>query len=251
MPEPETPPEGNPEPETPAAPEQASGETGQQSAEFFSETFDPASLDDALKPAYKQMRDAFSQKTQSLAEQRREAQEALELQAALRDPDKQAEALARLGFDFEGEDDDPQYDDDDPVSQLAREFQEFREAYNQERQTAEQTAQQQALEQAEHAYIVDGLQTLQTKTGREFSEEELDTIGLLSERLRDEEGFPDVDAAYERIYATVLPNERKRWESQKKSPQAPRGSAASEVPDLTTEQGRVDYMAARLAETAD
>lgn len=244
MPEPEAPVQGNPEPQTPTTPDPASGEQGQptETPEMFSDTFDPASLDDALRPAYKQMRDAFSQKTQSIAEERRQLREAKELHDALQDPDRQLDALRKLGIEFEDDEDDYQ----EPQTELEQRL----AALENQLAQSQQTAQEAQLEQAEHAYVVDGLQKLATRTGREFDDDELDTIGHLSTVLRDSEGFPDVDAAYERIYATVLPKERERWKSQKQSPQAPSGASAAEVPDLDTPAGRAAYMQAKLAQGA-
>lgn len=244
MPDPEAPPEGNPEAATapPETPEGGGQGQPEQTPEYFSDTFDPASLPDELRGGYKQMRDAFSQKTQTLAEERQQLREAQEVYEALQDPDKQADALRRLGIELE--DDDYEDEVEDPYEARIA-------ALEQRYQQSQESAQQQQLEQAEHAFVVDGLQKLQQKTGREFTDEELDTLGHLSTALRDTEGFPDVDAAYERIYATVLPNERKRWEGQKDAPQAPQGSASSEVPDLDTPQGRAAHIAARLAKNAD
>lgn len=226
MPDPEAPVEGNPEAATapPTTPEPASGEQGQE-PEYFDEKFDPASLPEELRVGYKQMRDAFSKKTQTLAEERRALQEQFE--ASQQGPQEEEEY-----------DDNDEYED--PYEQRLA-------AIEQALNAQHQTAQQHAQEEAEYNYIVDGLKGLQEKTGREFDPEELNALGLLSERLRDPQGKPDVDQAYELIYATVLPKERERWKQQKDSPQAPSGSTPTEVPDLTTEQGRVAHMKSRLA----
>lgn len=217
-----------------------SGTSAEQ--DVFDEKFDPASLSDELLGEWKRLKGDYTRKTQSVAEERKQLREAQEVYEALQDPDKQADALRRLGIELE---DDTDYEDDveDPYEARIA-------ALEQRYQQSEQSAQQQQLEQAEHAFVVDGLQKLQQKTGREFTDEEIDTLGHLSTALRDSEGFPDVDAAYERIYATVLPNERKRWEGQKDAPQAPQGTPSSEVPDLDTPQGRAAHFKARLAQQA-
>jgi hypothetical protein len=237
--------EGKPDStDAPAAPEVESGQASEQ-PEYFDEKFDPASLPDELKGAYKQMRDAFSSKTQTLAEQRREAQEALELQQALRDPDSNPELLERYGLLVEG-DEEPEFEQyDDPTEALEQRIAQL-EA---ERQTEHQTREQAELEEAEIAYVNQGLSDLMKTTGRDdFSPEEIQLIGDLSRLRRDPEGLPDVQGAYNAIYAEALGKERSRWVGQKNSPQAPAGGAAVEVPDTDNPRDRVDYMAQKLAE---
>lgn len=243
--DPQAPDQGNPdEVQRPDAPETASATA--EKPEFFDEKFDPASLSDELRPAYKQMRDAFSQKTQTLAQERQELREAKELRDALQDPEQAPDVLRRFGYDVEDPDQDD-YDeyDSDELEQLKAQVAELRQAREAESTQAEQAQRQ----QAEVAYINQGLTDLQQRTGRDdFSEEEFNALGHLSTTLRDENGFPDVQAAYELLYTQVLPKERDRWVKSKSSPQAPSGRAGVQVPDLDNPQGRDDYMAQRLAQ---
>jgi len=239
---PEAPVEGNPEAQ-PDAPEQASGQAEQP--EYFDEKFDPATLPDELRPALKQMRDAFSQKTQAIAQERQQLREAQELYDAIQDPEKAPDALRRFGYDFEDPDDQEDDYDDDPQSELEQRL--ARLETQREAETSQ--AQQAQQKEAEVAFINAGLADLQQRTGRQdFSDEEFQALGLLSEKLRDSEGLPDVQAAYELIYTGVLPNERKRWVESKRSPQAPAGRPGSQAPDLDDPRARQDYMAQRLAE---
>lgn len=239
--------EGKPD-DAPTPPEEArseASETPEQKPEYFSETFDPAALPDELRPAYKQMRDAFSQKTQTAAEERKQAREALEVYEALQDPDRQADILSRFGFEVDGADDD-EFEYDDPQEALEQRI----AALEAERQQHQQSAQEREYEEAEVGFVSNQLSELAKRTGREFSDEEIQLLGDLSrtDGFRDPDGAPNVDLAYERIYADVLSKERERWVGSKQSPQAPSGSSAVEVPDLDNERERQEYLAHKLDE---
>src|SRR3954454_9039405 len=79
-----TPAEGEDQSQSTQAPDTESTSAAPETTEpeYFSENFDPSTLDEALQPAYKQMQGAFTQKTQALAEQRKQAES---VQAAFND----------------------------------------------------------------------------------------------------------------------------------------------------------------------
>lgn len=165
-----------------------------------------------------------------------------EFQEALADPD---ELVRQLGYQIGDEEDDEDYDDDlDPVGALQAQV----EALQAERAQDMTEAQAQSQEQAELAYINDELQGVVDQAGRNFTQEEIDTIGDLSRVRLTEDGYPDVQGAYKLLYDTVLSSEKQRWVESKNAPQVPAGPAGSEAPDLDNPQVRQDYMAARLAQ---
>lgn len=115
--------------------------------------------------------------------------------------------------------------------------------------------QQEALEEQQDQYedaVVDHingeLTELVKDTGREFSEDEFQTLGDLSRILVNDQGIPDVKAAYQRIYEGVLSKERDRWVNSKKAPQVSAGRAGSSAPNLDNPEERREYMAQRLAQ---
>src|SRR2546430_2455221 len=89
------------EPSAPAAPPET-GQGAEPQPSPFDEKFDPASLPDELRPAYNQMRADYTQKTQSLADQRREAEQYQQIVGALTsdDPEMRTAALTALGYDY-------------------------------------------------------------------------------------------------------------------------------------------------------
>lgn len=64
------------------------------------ENFDPASLPEELRPAYNQLRADYTRKTQDLAAQRTEAEQALAFVGALNSDEDRAQALASLAEAF-------------------------------------------------------------------------------------------------------------------------------------------------------
>src|SRR4051812_37410386 len=137
--------------------------------DYFSDTFDPATLPDELRPAYNQLRADYTQKTQTVAEQRREVEQHQELLSALRsdDPYLRAQALEYLGFSVAEEGDEEEEDGDeyqDPIDALRAEIQEMKEW----RESQAQSAEESQFEQAINADLDAQWAVLQKDTGREF-----------------------------------------------------------------------------------
>ena len=248
--------------------------TGPNLEEAFSENFDPSTLPDELQSAYKQMQGAFTKKTQTLAEQRKEAENAQRFLQALQSEEHRPLALknlaeqlggeeailAALGYDVDDPDltDEPglDYDPDDPV-QVALAKVEQLEAKLAERETAEQQAAREAAEQAEmdaiDAHIGDQLKALDgydqfgTSDGQDPSPEEQAIVAIALAGLpAGEDGMPQIREAaalFEKAYESRF----KRWSSTKDAPHvSPVGQAASQVPDLDNDNERQRWMLDRL-----
>lgn len=157
------------------------------------------------------------------------------------DPDVRAQAAALLNIELAQQDTSEDDEFEDPYEQRLSQIEQMLG----ERQTVEQ---QQALEEAEVGFINEQLESIQKTAGHEFSEAEAQLIGDLSQVNRDDNGYPDVKAAYEHVFETFLPEVKKSWVDSKKAPRAAQGASAVENPSLDTERERVDYMAQRLAE---
>lgn len=222
----------------------------------FDERFDPATLDDALLPAYKQLRADYTRKTQALAEERRQIEEQSQLLDMLSsdDPEEQAAALDALGYEIP--DDSPDWDEDDEdyseydgadedneLAALRAELDEVRQRLASEDEEAEAAE----FEEQMNSYLDERYEELKKRTGRDFDDEEFEALEALAFAFRDENDLPSYENAYERIYGTVLPKERSRWVQSKdtEQPVSRGGSSATQVPDLDTEKGRHEYAAER------
>lgn len=222
-----------PEPPEPPAPEGTSDEPG-----LFDERFDPASLPDELRPRYRQMQADYTQKTQSLAEQRQQIEQEQELLNALRsnDPEIQNQALEFLGF----EPDDDELDEyEEPDDQL-----EARLAALEEREQMQAAASEDEAFREQLLDYVDGqFDDLEQSTGRTFTDAEVRAISGLAGAVQDERGLPDVRQAYDLIFSDVLGDEKSRWIESKQAPQPGSGRSGTEAPDLSDEQVRRRVMA--------
>jgi hypothetical protein len=231
--EPDTPadqpqPEATPDDEAGNAPQQEAGE----SEEFYD--LDLSSVpEDAdrewLAKRHREMQAAFTTKTQSLAEQRREAEKAL---AAFNDPE-QLEALLRAkGYDLE--DDDLEYEDDETPDDFrsTKEWQEFQQFQQQLQQAQQQEQQEQAFRSS--------VDELETREGRELDDTEWELLWSLNQ------AGVRVDDGYDRI-SQLRKSERKQLVNAKKAPQVSKvGKSATHVPDLSTPQAQADWMAEQL-----
>ena len=182
-----------------------------------------------LAKRHREMQQAFTKKTQTLAEQRREAEK---ITAAFNDPDTLAALLRARGYDLEDDDDGGEFLDDEQTGDFRQtpewqEFQQFRSQLTE--------AQQAAVEEQSFRSAVD---ELQTREGREIDDTEWKLLWSLSQA-----GVP-VDDGYAEI-STLRKSERKALVSAKQgAPQVSKvGKSATQVPDLSDENTRVDHLA--------
>jgi hypothetical protein len=190
----------DPSQEEGTAPETPQGQPpASESPEYFSDKFDPASLPPELQPGYQQMRNAFHQKTQALAEERRSlaSPETIARAYANWSPEERAEFFDHAGLEYE----QPEYDEDEYDEGYDDE--EFRDprvdVILAQQEAEEQLAMEHGFREAQYEVVNEDLDELEDKLGREFTQEEVDTIGDLAMSMLDEDGMPQVNAAYERI----------------------------------------------------
>lgn len=238
-------------------------DTAQQTEapDYFGENFDPQTLHESARPAYEQMRKAFTQKTQDLAEQRKQTQWQQDLITDLQseDPEAKSNALQWMaqngllteeqtaqvfGWEFEQQDEDDEQEPD-PTQQMRTEWEQFKS----EREQAAQQAQQKefvarvdadAGEQLSKIAEDQGVKELPKRT-----QELLVSRALVAHVKPD--GMLDIQAAFKELEEEW--SERQRgWASTKETTSIqPGGEAATEVPDLDTEAGRLQHMAAQVA----
>ena len=235
-PEAETPDQSAATPETEAgteAPEQEAPDTD----EFYE--FDVSSVpEDAdrewLAKRHREMQAAFTKKTQTVAEQRREAEQALE---ALNDPEQRLALLRAWGYDLEDpSDDDEEFEEyEEPTAEDFRSTKEW-----QEFQQFQQRLQEAAQQEQEETEFRSAVSELETREGREIDDTEWELLWNLSQA-----GVP-VDAGFDRI-SQLRKAERVAHTKSKQAPQVPKaGKSATQVPDLSDERARVDFLAEQI-----
>jgi hypothetical protein len=217
-------PEGQ-EPE--GTPEETTGAPTEGTSEDQSQVDWPKRYDD--------LRAEFNRDKQRLAEYE-------QFLDTLRDPESQPEALEALGFQLA--EDDEQEDEE-----------EFKDPYEERLLALEETLserseqeQEQQLVEAEDAFISQQIDTISGSKSQEFSDEEIQLIGDLSQVMRDDKGLPDVGAAYERIYGQLLPQKTQEYLKSKRAARPGSGQSAEHKPNLDNERERVEHMAQRLQE---
>lgn len=235
-------------------------DTAQQTEapDYFEDNFDPQTLHESARPAYEQMRKAFTQKTQDLAEQRKQTQWQQDLITDLQseDPEAKSNALQWMaqngllteeqtaqvfGWEFEqGQDDEEQPDD---VTQLKTEWEQFKA---ERKADAEKAAQEDFVARVD-ADAGEQLSKIAKTLGRELPQrtQELLVSRALVAHVKPD-GMLDINSAFAELQQEW--NESQRgWASSKETTSIqPGGEAATEVPDLDTSQARVDKMAAEI-----
>lgn len=239
-----TPTQGEDQSQPSQAPSQETSATQTAEPEYFSENFDPSTLDESLQPAYKQMQGAWTKKTQELAEQRKQHESQVALASALQsdDPSERQHAVKwlnenglltdellseALGYQFEQDEETEQSDEEtgglDP--QLEQRLS-FLEAQEQQRLQELQAAELDQRFQTESAGI-------EKELGIELSEEDWTPIvehALAVATATNQE--PDLKAAFDRFHGFHTAAQ-KSWASSKETTHtAAGGAAATEVPDL-------------------
>jgi hypothetical protein len=248
---------------TPQAPEAiAEDKADEPDIDLFDERFDPAQLDDALRPAYKQMQGRFTQRMQELAEERREVEENKQLLEFLRSDDDEERALAlqALGYDLDEdaeavaddlEDDDEDYYEDNELSGFKQKLAELEQWKQAQEQAFTESLQQQEAQQYEDAvneFLDESWVELKKQIGRDdFSEEEELVLEQMAAANLDEDGLPDLGKAYT-LLSDVLAANRGKWVKSKDAPEvSTAGSSATQVPDLDDPKQRREYMENRIA----
>lgn len=247
---PETEVQDQPEPEAPDTTDQADREEAEAPNEESFHDLDLSRIPDGEDPREwalkreKEMQAAFTRKTQALASQRQaneEAQEAIELQRLLRDPNTQAQALARLGFDLA----DEEQEELDPDEELRQKV----ALLEAERAREHEMAQLTQREQETLAYMGDQLEIIEGREGREFSDEESEAIASIALANPDQQGRPDVERAF-KLLSGIWDAQLAARRERKTAPRVPgNGSPASRVVDLSTRESRINA-AAQAAEAA-
>lgn len=193
----------------------------------------------------KQVQGAYTSKTQSLAEQRKQYEADLEYVNGLRsNPETQLATFRELaalhGYELDDGDEVEEDVQDAPVYEDPRLTELLAQL------DAEQAKEQEAaFIQGVAESIAAGVAEVEKEFGRELDEEERGIVELYA-IAHAEEGQPGVSKAVERL-KRLESNLQTRWIDSKKSPQTYSGVPGSEKLDFNDEEARRDRMAAIVA----
>lgn len=207
---------------------------------------------------YTELRPKFTQTTQALAEAQQRASQYEALFETLQDPEspEAQELLAELGYEMETDPDltaEPPPDADewaDPLEAEVRELKELTARLVEEREQEALTAQEQELETIRDDYIDDAIAFIAQQPGQpEFTDDEQEILGNLAIAMKDEDGVPDVQAAYNRLYGEdgLLEINRARWIDTKTGAlRAPHGHSGASDKRPTNRRERVAFLSERM-----
>jgi len=207
---------------------------------------DPATLPDEVQPVYKNLQADYTRKSQEIANQRREAEQATAFYNAIQSQDPQA--LRQIAdvygqetvldtFGYALDNDDPQ-EYSDPIDALRKELDELKGNVTK----GEQKAQEEAL-----------LVQIESDIAQQFKgvdlsekEQEIVTAHALTAGYVTADGFPDVKKAYA-DFEEVLSEQQKKWASGKRAPRQPvQGTTGSDKVDFGNEDERRALIASML-----
>jgi oligoendopeptidase F len=208
--------------------------------ESFTDSYNPNEVPEELRPqleaAYKQLQSAYTSKTQSLAQERQEAEQAREVLAALADPNRQAEVLQYFGISLADDDEENLFPEEPDANQRLDQL---------EQMLAAQQEQQQAIQASEQelGYIAAEIEGLEKSHGREFSAEEHQFLADIARANAAPNGAPDVQKAGELLSALYKQQEKAVLEARKAPRRMSPGSPGSKAPDLSNKEERRAAMA--------
>ena len=221
-------------PEEAAPPiEETAQEQPETPVEETSPVIDWESDDNPYRKRYEDIRPVFDRTNQEVAQYKQ-----LVEAAKSEDPEVRNDALRQLGYEVAEEEDD----DVDDFSRLANEVAQLKNTLTQREQAEVQRQQQ----EAEVSYLDEQFSKLEKAEDRDFSDEAVSAIAALANSIRDDQGRPDVAAAYKHLLG-VTQEEAKRQRKAKRSPQVHSGTPGQKQPDLSNKDERVKYGAAIMA----
>lgn len=209
---------------------------------------------------YNEIRPEFTRVTQENSQLRDSLSEYEGLFAALRDPDPevQAQAVAALGFELDNGSQEETHQHDefvDPLEEAVKSLTERFDRYESTASAEAATREQQRVHDMRDEYIGEAITFIeqQRSEGAEkpfrFSEVEEEVLGNLAIAMTGEDGVPDVQGAYNRLYGTdaFLETNRARWIDTKTAVAPPAGTSVPADRKPQTRAERIAYIDERVA----
>lgn len=204
-----------------------------------------ATPDIDFEQRYNDLRSEFDRRNQQYAE----AEQLEAVLAGEAGPEAQAQALAAFGIELEGDEEFDEFDEYDELDEYDPDARIDRlESFLEEQAMA---AEEEAMAEAEQEYLAEGLGILEEQEGREFSDQELETLVSIAVANPDEQGIPDLAFAHQHLN-DLIQDRQQAWVQSKRSGRVPgSGVAANKAVDLDNEETRVQYMADRIEAASD
>lgn len=163
---------------------------------------------------------------------------------SLQDPETQSEALRALGLELSQEEEDELLGDlEDDEQRFDPRVDQLVEAFNTQQQEAEQAQ----VQELEAEFLDQAISTIESKEGS-LSDSEVETLVQLADRMRDDDGIPDVEGAYAQL-KSVSDAFNSRYLESKKASRLDPGTAGSESVDLS-DPNTLDRVLAETAQAA-
>ena len=223
--------------------------SGEGASESFTQSDD---LPPELESRYKSMQADYTRKTQELAEQRREAENAMAWVEALSNEETRSDALRQLAEELgpevvaEAAGFEVAQDTEDELD-----FSQFEEPGVADPRVDQLEAELNAFKQAQEEQAI--LQEIES-----FTEQEMERLGIGNEAEQravlsiaatldlDREGFPQIEAANQML-EELYGSKQKEWIGSKKASRPPlQGQQAEETFDFNNEDERRKYLAALI-----
>jgi hypothetical protein len=186
---------------------------------------------------YQHLQPEYTRVTQENA-QLREQQQLYETLLSSEDPDTRREVAEALGYQLEQE--EPQYEPEDPVTQ-----------FDERLGRLEQSLSQREQEQADAAYAAHVREVVDQRLDQlQLDKDDQDWVlaYAINALPITDEGLPDIEQAHE-VFQARETARQKAWASSKRAPHiSAHGQPATEVPNLDNRQERIDYQVRRLQE---
>lgn len=209
--------------------------------------------------SYRELQPEFTRRSQELASTRERLSDFEDLFAGLHDsdPEVQRQAMEYLGLEPADTGPATQQLDEEFIDPLEEEIKALREqvgTLSEARELETSRTQDAEIEQLRDEYIDEEIGSIEQFLQRQLSEREQEVIGNLAIAMENDDGIPDVRAAYQAVYGEegVLELNRKQWiESKAGAAQAPSGRTVTTTQKPRTAAERVDYMDNRWRELGD
>lgn len=200
--------------------------------------------------SYNELRPEYTRTTQDLAATRDRLSAFESLFEALHDtdPEVQQEAMEALGLEPVVETGSPSGAQEEFVDPLEREVEElraWRDQVDRERELEAAHSEDAELSELRDSYIGEEIGLIESMTSEAFTDAEEEVLGNLAIAMEDDEGIPDVRAAYERMFGSegVLESRRQRWiETKTGAAMPPLGTSIPAEQRPQTPAARVDYI---------
>jgi hypothetical protein len=184
---------------------------------------------------YKELQATFTRTSQEAAQYRQVIE-------SLSDPERAPEALSALGYEVAQPEPTPPQQYDDPYLQEIASLKQVVEPLKEQLATLTQQQQQSQQQSERERYLLEQQAALESDLGNQLDERQLEAVFRLADTMPDEQGRPQVKAAYELLDKLAEQDFERRLQAKRNAPAAPLpGQPGAPSPDLSTREGRLAH----------